>query len=139
MPGACDAGAYFVTVDNGTTTDVLRGGCRDSGPPEPNLGVYSGGNLVEEVQVFACSSGAALTLIGGPQMPAAPIVGTQQASAIYDEGDGRTFQGRGTIEFTSVPPIGGTIAGGYAQTLYETDGGYAGSIAGTFCVFYFWP
>jgi hypothetical protein len=140
IPGACDAGDYFVTVDNGTSTDVLRSGCGDSGPPEPSLGVYSGGNLVSNVQVHACSSGAALTLISQLYgMVQAPVVGTQQTTAIFDDGDGRKLQGMGTIEITSVAPLGGTIAGGYAQTLWGTDGGNAGSIAGTFCVFYFWP
>jgi hypothetical protein len=140
IPGHCDASDYFLTVDNGASTGVLRGGCGDSGPPEPFLGVYSGGNLVENVDLFACSSGASLTLISLLHgMLQAPVVGTQQATALFDDGDGRTLQGMGSIEFTSAPPLGGTVAGGYAQTLYGTDGGYAGSIAGTFCVFYFAP
>jgi hypothetical protein len=139
-PGACDAGEYFVTVDNGASTDVLRSGCGDSGPPEPFLGVYSGGNLVEEVRLLACSSGTSLTLISSLHgMLQAPVVGTQQAGATFDDGDGRKLQGTGSIEFTSAPTLGGTVAGGYVQTLYGTDGGYEGSIAGTFCVFYFAP
>jgi hypothetical protein len=62
--------------------------------------------------------------------------GGLQATAIYDDGDGTMLRGTGTmIELTSVPPVGGTVVGGYTQTLTSPDGS-AGSIAGTFCVFY---
>ncbi len=139
VPAACDAGDYYVTVNDGTSTQVLRGGCRDSGPDVPWLDLRSGGNVCDLAYLYACSpTGVRVNIVEGCNSGVIPIGQTLAAvKGSYDDGSGQVLVGGGAVRFTAAPPEGGTIPGGYVLSLHGPDGGGdAGSISGTFCVLF---
>jgi len=143
-PISCDAGEYFVTVDDGMHTDVLRSGCEDSGlsalntqvfygPNVPSMETFTLGNFSAAAFIEACSSSIQLETESNADTMGVPAPGAAIGSVIYDNGYGvRT--GKCTIQWTAVPLDGGPLVGGYASSLIGPDGGDAGRIAGTFCV-----
>ena len=130
----CDAGDYYVTVNDGNRTQVLRSGCGDSGPSVPWVQDRAIGDTCVAPFLFGCSSTSELSFFikecGG-----ALTVETGPAYVTYEDDSGRTLAGVGTGEFTSVQPVGGGAAGRFSTNLSVADSGAdAGSISGTFCV-----
>lgn len=135
VPVSCDAGDYYVTVNDGTSTRVLRGGCRDAGLDVPWVQMRSLGDNCVSPFLHGCSSTLGLTSVIGP-CSGLLAVGTQPALVTYDDRSGRTLTGSGKEQLTSVSPLGGTVAGRYAANLGVDGGADAGSVSGTFCVLY---
>jgi hypothetical protein len=140
----CEAGSYFVTVDDGTGVRTLTGaGWTSAGcdvDASPSVGLAGCGNLCEYGFVSACGGGVALVLsmnVGGPPSSSATSFGPDLFGS-YDDGKDASFlMGGGMIVF-SAPPFnassyGSTAAGSYTQNLLQ-QGVVVGSIAGTFCV-----
>jgi hypothetical protein len=142
---ACEAGSYFVTVDDGTGVRTLTGGGGTSSgcdvDASPSVGLAGCGNLCNYGYVSACGGRVALFLSmdtgGGPPSSTATSFGPALFGS-YDDGQDASFVlGGGRIVF-SAPPFNGssygtTAAGSYTQNLLE-HGVVVGSIAGTFCV-----
>ena len=139
VPVACDAGDYYVTVNDGTNTQVLRGGCRDAGPDVPWIDLRSGGNVCDLAYLYACSpAGVRVNVVEGCNsgvIPAGPTLAPVKGT--YDDGSGQIVVAIGAVRFAAAPPEGGTVPGGYVLNLLGNDGGGgAGSISGTFCVIF---
>src|SRR5208282_2643794 len=69
----CEAGSYFVTVDDGTGIRTLNGGWRTATECEldasPSVGLEGCGNLCDMGYVVACGDGVAVSLslaVNGP-------------------------------------------------------------------------
>jgi hypothetical protein len=140
----CEAGSYFVTVDDGTGVRTLTGGGRTSTgcdvDASPSVGVGSCGNLCDYGFISACGGGVALDLsmgIAGPPSSSATSFGSGLYGSYDDEGDASFILGGGTTVFRAPPfaasSYGGTAAGSYTQNLLQ-QGVVVGSITGTFCV-----
>ncbi len=139
----CEAGSYFVTVDDGTGVRTLTGNNRPTGcdlDASPSVGLASCGNLCQYGAVSACGGRVGLVLtmnVSGPPSSSATSFGSGPFGS-YDDGTDASFlMGSGTVVF-SAPPFntssyGGTAAGSYTQHLLQ-EGVVVGSIAGTFCV-----
>lgn len=136
----CDAGGYFVTIDDGAGVRVLDGGCADAGAwAVPALVGYSCGNLCGYAQIEVCGGGLSLML-----QENAPFLGISSAVSFgvgiqFDDGNGNLLFGSGTLNFAAPPFASGahgtTLAGSYyTQILTTPHGQPVGAIAGTFCV-----
>jgi hypothetical protein len=140
----CEAGSYFVTVDDGTGVRRLTGGGRTSTgcavDASPSVRLAGCGNLCEYGFVSACGDSVALVLsmnVGGPPSSTATSFGSAIHGSYDDSRDASFLLGDGITVF-SAPPFnassyGGTAAGSYTQNLLQ-QGVVVGSIAGTFCV-----
>lgn len=133
----CEAGDYFVTVNDGTATKVLRGGCGDSGPSVPWVQERGIGDTCDAPFVYGCSASEELAFyLGGCNGPSLAVE-TGPAHVTYDDGTGQTRGGIGIAAFSAVGPVGGTAAGSFSAKLSNVDSGAdGGSISGTFCVLY---
>jgi hypothetical protein len=129
---SCEAGSSFVTVDDGATVRTLTNGCVDGGPTfasPPNCG-----DLCTQIDIAACGGGLSLvlTMYGMPGPPVSPV-----ADSVFEDGQGSTFRGTGTVAFRLPPSAasyGATLEGSYTQNLMTSQGQWVGAIVGTFCV-----
>jgi hypothetical protein len=141
----CEAGSYFVTVNDGTGVRTLTSGGKMSTECDvdasPSVGLAGCGNLCDEGVVLACGGRVALVLSvnvgGGPPSSSATSFDSGPFGSYDESSDASFLIGGGMIVF-SAPPFnassyGSTAAGSYTQNLLQ-QGVVVGSIAGTFCV-----
>jgi hypothetical protein len=140
VPVACDAGGYFVTIDDGANSVTLRSGCGDAGSlAVPSLQDFVTGNLTSFLDVRACSPGLLLDLQCTDDRSGLSPCEAGVCAPAYSMLDDGSLRGTGTIAFTSSPYTlapGATIGGSYSL-MYATypAGSPVGSIAGTFCLY----
>jgi hypothetical protein len=137
-PVPCEAGAYFIVVNDPPATHVLREGCSDAGPAAPSVATELCGEDWACPVVRGCDGPVALGLsVDSISIQAAKInVGVWPAAASFTDGDaGAAWGSGGTVRIKTVDPVGRTVSGDYVIRVAEPfDGGDARVLSGTFCV-----